>query len=341
MAHEQDAIMSAEPGGDEARLALSAGSGDPEAEFAYAMLLLRDPARSADGPRAIKMFESAAGKAHGGAVAMTALFEAMGSLRPQNWPKALDRLRDAAELDCRAAQGQLLALAGLTQDCGETDWADVRNRIAADELLKPPPRQMLSEAPRIIAYPGFASAVECAWIIDRARDRLQPARIFDPASAGDTYDSARDNDSVEFLLPDMDVVLEAVRARIASATRLPVPIFEPTQVLHYSVGEQFRPHHDFFDLESGGIAEHVRRFGQRIGTMLVYLNDSYEGGETAFPRIGLGHRGKTGDALFFANIDRSGRGDPMTLHAGAPPTSGEKWVFSQWIRDRLPSGVGQ
>jgi hypothetical protein len=138
----------------------------------------------------------------------------------------------------------------------------------------------------------------------------------------------------------MDVVVEILRARISAATRLPVPIFEPTQVLHYAVGERFKPHHDFLDINVPGFADHIRRFGQRIATVLVYLNGDYQGGETVFPKIGLSYRGRTGDALFFTNVDRSGHGDPLTMHAGTPPTSGEKWVFSQWIRDRLPPQGG-
>jgi prolyl 4-hydroxylase len=66
----------------------------------------------------------------------------------------------------------------------------------------------------------------------------------------------------------------------------------------------------------------------------VYLNDDYEGGETEFPRIGLRFRGKRGDALMFDNVRPSGALDYDTLHAGLPPTRGEKWLFSQWVRSR-------
>ena len=45
-------------------------------------------------------------------------------------------------------------------------------------------------------------------------------------------------------------------------------------------------------------------------------------------------RARKGGAVYFANVDPEGRADPMTLHAGLPPTRGEKWLFSQWIHDR-------
>jgi len=124
---------------------------------------------------------------------------------------------------------------------------------------------------------------------------------------------------------------------MSAATRLPVPFFEPTQVLHYAVGEQFKPHHDFLDPNAPGFAEQLRLYGQRVATMLIYLNDDYSGGETVFPKLGLSFRGKAGDALFWTNVDRAGSADPLTMHAGQPPTAGEKWVVSQWIRDRAPA----
>jgi prolyl 4-hydroxylase len=117
---------------------------------------------------------------------------------------------------------------------------------------------------------------------------------------------------------------------------LPVPLFEASQVLHYSVGQQFKPHHDFLDPANPAYDEDLMRFGQRIATFLIYLNEGYRGGETSFPEIGFDYRANEGDALFYANVTGDGRPDPLTLHAGLPPTFGEKWVFSQWIRDRFP-----
>jgi hypothetical protein len=57
-------------------------------------------------------------------------------------------------------------------------------------------------------------------------------------------------------------------------------------------------------------------------------------GETEFPRLTWRFRGRKGDALFWWSVDAAGRPDQSTLHAGLPPQSGEKWLFSQWVRDR-------
>jgi hypothetical protein len=73
--------------------------------------------------------------------------------------------------------------------------------------------------------------------------------------------------------------------------------------------------------------------GDRVVTFLVYLNDDYQGGETAFPRLDVSHKGDRGEGLFFVNSEH-GRADTRTLHAGRTPLGGEKWIVSQFVRDR-------
>jgi predicted 2-oxoglutarate/Fe(II)-dependent dioxygenase YbiX len=111
-------------------------------------------------------------------------------------------------------------------------------------------------------------------------------------------------------------------------------VFEPAQIMHYAPGEEFRPHYDFLTPDSPGMAAQIARYGQRIATFLLYLNEDFDGGETVFPLKDISYRGRAGDALFFANIDTANAPDPLTRHAGRPPTRGEKWILSQWIRDR-------
>jgi hypothetical protein len=162
---------------------------------------------------------------------------------------------------------------------------------------------------------------------------LKPALVFD-GGGEHKIDPGRSNTGTDFQVPDMDLILEIVRTRISRATNIPVPVFELTQVLRYLVGQEFKAHVDFLD-EANPQHQHQLRFhGQRIATFLIYLNEDFEGGETEFPMAGIRYRGRTGDALFWANADMEGRPEPLSLHAGLPPTSGEKWVLSQWIRDR-------
>ena len=163
---------------------------------------------------------------------------------------------------------------------------------------------------------------------------MTPATVFDPATGALIENPVRSNSAVLLMFGQMDVVSEILRTRIAMATRVPVRVFEPAQILRYEVGQEFVSHVDYLDPDSAAYGEELARQGQRIATFLIYLSADYEGGETVFPNIGLRYRGRTGDALFWANLDPQQRPDLLTRHAGLPPTSGEKWVFSQWIRER-------
>jgi prolyl 4-hydroxylase len=282
--------------------------------------------------RAISLIDSAAAANDATALERRALLEAIGLARPQDWDRSLDSLQKAAEHGSESAQHQLRILAPAEPEHG--DWRGIRSAISIERLLEAPQKQVISEAPRLRAIREFASPAECLWLVKRARDRLRPATVV-THSGSQTVEMARTNRATAFQLGDMDLVMEVVRARISAATRLPLPLFETCQILHYAPGQEFRAHHDYFNPQNPGHAEQLRR-GQRIATFLVYLNESYTGGETAFPRAEVSFRGNAGDALFITNVDRTGNPDPLTLHAGTPPASGEKWIFSQWIRDRRP-----
>lgn len=136
-----------------------------------------------------------------------------------------------------------------------------------------------------------------------------------------------------FTFDEIDLVIEMIRARIAATLRLPLPQFEVSQVLHYAPGQEFKPHHDYFDPAAAGFQEEIASRGQRIATFLIYLNEEFEGGSTHFSSLGFSYRGQTGDAIAFFSVGRDGGPDPLTLHCGLAPTSGEKWIFSQWVRD--------
>lgn len=284
--------------------------------------------------RAISLIDDAADRNDPVALERKALLEAVGCERSQSWERALDCLALAAELGSERAQEQLLILARAPRE--QHDWRKIRSGISIEKLLEIPQKYPISDAPRLRAIRGFASRDECLWLVGRARDRLHPALVVTPAGT-QTRNPSRTNSGIEFQLADMDVVIEVVRSRISAATHLPLPLFETSQVLHYAPGQEFRAHHDYFDLENPGHFEQLKS-GQRIATFLIYLNDGYSGGETAFPSAQLTFRGLVGDALFIANVGRNGQPDPMTLHAGTPPASGEKWIFSQWIRDKALGG---
>ena len=312
-------------------------------QYASAMQLLLGERPSLDDvQRAAGLFEAASAQGHAEASERCALLDALGSARPPDWDRALDFLALAAAQGSRSAQEQLLLLADssadpvVTADAEPDFWSGVRARVPIEQRMRPGEKQRLSDSPRIRLIPAFATDAECRWLTSLAQPQLGPATVFDKETGGQTLDPTRDNSFVVLRIGEMNVLTEVIRQRIAAAMNLPVPLFEPSQILHYAVGQRFKPHHDFLDPANPAYDESLATFGQRIATFLIYLNDGYQGGETSFPRIGLNFRAEQGDALFFANVTKDGAPDPDTVHAGLPTTSGEKWVFSQWIRDRFP-----
>jgi prolyl 4-hydroxylase len=272
---------------------------------------------------AVARTQAAADAGFADAITQLATLDAVGAGRPRDFANAFNLLRKASGSGSKAAKSQLSLL-------GENMSPDLARLL---EVPKPVP---LAESPRIRHFPGFAPAAVCDWIVDRVRTKLAPALVWNSKSESGTADPIRSNSAVELRLTEMDVVIAVLRARISAATRLPEPIFETPQAMHYAVGQQFRLHHDYLDPAVPAHVPDLKRRGQRIATFLLYLNDDFEGGETAFPAAGISFRGAKGDALFFSNVSRNGEPDPRSMHVGCPPTSGEKWILSQWIRDRAP-----
>jgi predicted 2-oxoglutarate/Fe(II)-dependent dioxygenase YbiX len=193
--------------------------------------------------------------------------------------------------------------------------------------------RVVFERPRICTIERFATVEECQWLIGRANTELQRAKVYRNSSTAEVADT-RTNREMSFTIFNVDVVLSLIRDRIAAATGAPVTHFEIAKLLHYSPGEQFALHADFIEAKTPELARELAMRGQRAATFLIYLNEGYEGGATQFPRLDWQYRGGRGDALLFSNVDANGAPDYATVHAGTPPTAGDKWVLSQWIRTR-------
>ena len=291
---------------------------------------------------ALRLLSRAAELDQADAHTILATVGAASAVTAEQWAAALDHLERAAELGSGRAQGQLRLLSGRTGALDATPgvWGQLRRGVDWAAWTRPPPKRVLSEAPRLRAVDGFLPPAVCDWLVARAQPLLKPASVYDPDSGTARREEARTNSAVEFDAVNADVVMMLVRGRMGVATHLPTAAMEPLQVLHYEVGQRFERHFDFLDPAVEGYARDAQARGQRIATFLIYLNDDYAGGETEFPLVPLRHRGRKGDALYFANVDTGGQPDRRTLHAGVAPTSGVKWLLSQWIRDRAAAPAG-
>jgi len=312
---------------DDARnwFAKAAQSGNAEALTALGInLLVRPPLSHLEGVKAII---AAANAGNAQAIHVAGTMAALGAGLPQNWPMAFDCLHQSAERGLGQAQDELRLLANAQSGA----WKGLRDSIDIDALLAPAPMRVVHEHPRVSVAEKFLSPRLCDWLIERARPKIGRARVFDTAGGG-KIDLTRNNSATDFNIAETDLVLALIRARIATVTGLAPQGMEHSQVLHYSVGQQFAPHFDFLDPATPAYAQNIASEGQRVATFLIYLNDEFDAAETSFLALDWRYRGGKGDAILFWNVDEQGTPDRQTLHAGLAPTRGEKWLFSQWIR---------
>lgn len=185
--------------------------------------------------------------------------------------------------------------------------------------------------PRLVLFGGFLSDQECEGLIAAARPRLERSLTVQTQTGGAQLNADRTSDGM-FLRRGESELVARIEARIARLLRWPVEYGEDLQVLHYLPGAQYKPHHDYFDPGAAGTAKILQRGGQRVATLVIYLNDPQAGGATTFPELGLEVAPQRGNAVFFA-YDRPSPAT-RTLHGGAPVLAGEKWVATKWLRER-------
>jgi hypothetical protein len=258
---------------------------------------------------------------------------------------ALATLGLAAERGWRPAQAQLELLAeGPTGADGSavraepakraTHWRAIAESVDPATWQSVPTAEDLSTSPLVRSYPAFTGGRVCQWFIERSRNRLSRALVYEALSREVMARPTRTNTAAPFSLLDTDLVFVLVQLRMSACLKIPLRQFEATAVLHYDEGEEITEHYDFVDPQVPTYEEEIARHGQRVVTFLLYLNDDYEGGETTFPRLGIEHKGTRGEALFFVNALPDGSADTRTLHTGNPPRRGEKWIVSQFVRSR-------
>jgi prolyl 4-hydroxylase len=270
-----------------------------------------------------------------------ATLTALGAHVEQSWPGALAFLVFAAQRGSESARGQLRALAGAAPDesADEQQWLELARRIDLEYWMAAPRGETLCASPLVRVHRGFVTDSVCEWLIERARPSLKRALIYDPVGGKDIADHMRTNSAAGFDLMHADVVQAAVQCRMSAAVGVSVHQMEGPTVLHYAVGEQITNHYDFVNPRIPNYAAEIAQRGQRIVTFLVYLNDDYEGGETDFPSLGLRYHGAKGHGLFFTNALPNGEPDLRMVHAGLPPKDNEKWLMSQFIRNRVVLGA--
>lgn len=342
---EKAARMDAEGDYDQSLILLSkaAQEGDLYARTQLGKRLLvgdRAPRMQRDGAA---LLLDAAQAAHAEAVAAVAILQCLGVQQRQSWQDGLNTLVHAAKLGWLPARDQLLFLTAqeldgepqqIIENSDEAFWDTLGKSIDLSKLFQVPKGEMLCDSPLVVSFPGFLPQKLCHMFMVLSGMRLRAAFDPDPTKMRNNNAEVSSYGIAQYGLMDNDFMHFLIQERMSKACGIPRSHMEGFSVLFYRPGEEFSAHVDYYD--SGQLAgrREIEEHGQRSLSFLIYLNDEYEGGETEFPELGIKHKGKAGEALYFVNADRNGKGDPRTRHAGLAPQNGNKWVLSQYFRDR-------
>jgi prolyl 4-hydroxylase len=184
------------------------------------------------------------------------------------------------------------------------------------------------EAPTLRVLDGILSEQECADLIELARPRLQRTLTVD-TDGRYQVDQRRTSEGTFFAINELPLI-GVIEQRLSRLLEIPVDHGEGLQILHYMPGQEYEPHYDWFDPELPSFGPMTKWGGQRIASVVMYLNSPEQGGGTAFPGIGLTITARRGSAVYFAYEG----GDRTSLHAGLPVVRGEKWIATKWLRER-------
>ncbi|XBQ15170.1 MAG: 2OG-Fe(II) oxygenase [Oceanicaulis sp.] len=309
----------------------AAASGDRRAALELALLCLL----AGDENAAIPRLEALAGQGGGEAVAALLRLGADAGVVSETAAGQAAALAQAHPLGGALAQD----VAGLPRRKAEPGAraAAVDAEALATTLFKiDGGRRALSDAPRVATVPNAVHPAVCDYIAAAAAPFLKPAEIYDPGTGQTRPDPYRRSLTAALPISAMDLPAMAMRERMARLAGADASRAESLAILVYRPGEEYRAHFDYIAEDQGRASRDLARRGQRAHTVLVKLNHEHEGGETQFPRLDLSWSGKRGEALVFDNLTADGRGDPKTLHAGAPVSQGAKLLASLWIRAGKP-----
>ena len=143
------------------------------------------------------------------------------------------------------------------------------------------PAELISLRPRAYRLRQLLSGAECAELISLGADRLSASQV--GVSDADSQAGWRNSSTMLFdsAADASEPLLRRLRRRIVDAALMDERNAEPLQLARYGPDDVYSLHLDF---DGAGAVP-------RIATLIVFLSDDFDGGETVFPRVGVGGTG--------------------------------------------------
>lgn len=185
--------------------------------------------------------------------------------------------------------------------------------------------EVLYTEPKLILYHNLLTEEECDQILDQDLEFFD-AVTFDHKTKQPVLVKSRSNSSC-YNIKEYDIF---VKEKMLSAikhiyTEIGIDNFEPIQIQRYNQKQEYGPHHDYFNSATKHNTDN-----DRIGTLIIYLNDDFAGGETDFPSLGFKIKAKKGMGVLF-DYQYPIEINAKTLHAGCPITEGTKNAITAWF----------
>mgnify|MGYP005821804919 FL=1 len=182
-------------------------------------------------------------------------------------------------------------------------------------------------------YRNALTKEECENVIKFSRKKF----FKQPLLSGDGHGRTSSQFFIEKGLDVVSKIEEFTASNLPTYNELNLTIKnqEPTSVVMYEKGEQYKAHWDYFHPQL-----HPKEYetfvahgnSNRVATAIFYLNDSFEGGETYFPKIDFKIKPELGMCVTFTNMFSDDEFNGESLHAGLPVISGEKYIATKWVR---------
>ena len=180
----------------------------------------------------------------------------------------------------------------------------------------------------IFVVRDFLSQAECDGLIARIDAQRIPSQLLAPTEDPEFRTSESCN------LDPLDPFVKGIEAKLSALLGIDPLRGETMQGQRYAVGQQFKPHHDFFYRDQPYWPQMEKSGGQRTWTAMIFLNEPEGGGQTAFPKAGLKVAPRAGNLLAWNNMDAIGEPNPFSLHQGMPVEGGVKYIITKWHRER-------
>jgi len=195
-------------------------------------------------------------------------------------------------------------------------------------LSRPFVRRVPSSKAELFDCPKFLPGDLCGDLIALIEQDRRPSTIADPND--DT--SFRTSETCD-LHPHAPAVRD-LEERLFALNGIDPAHGEPVQGQRYEVGQEFKPHTDYFEPGGRDFQTYCSVSGQRTWTFMIYLNEVEAGGATRFSAVGKMFRPSVGRLLFWNNRLPDGTPNPSTIHHGMKVRRGMKYIITKWYRER-------